>query len=943
MTLLSGKGLGGIIHRKSSVSSTIASILAESLSPGIINLGKLVNIQFDSPIGVDINSISNNTLDADTATVTLVDKLAIENGGVVATFNVLGVTAGNYSLDVVGNEVLDTQGAVGTDTNLGTLVLSDSPVASIPTSTAMPELTSATLGTNIPVALELTHSSGINQSTLNNSSLEIVDEITGNTTGTVTFVNATDVMGTVTANFLFNIPSDGRYRLQIPQDGFRSANGEQAIEQTISTLYSNLEGPIWPREGNLTFSDKVSREVFFQYGGRCTGGSGKIDSAVQPNLSEIRGNCERYRITNTDHSFAYQRFNFRTLSIGQDPSPFEGNSYFPGQTLFKVRMMVSKLPTSGNLEVIRLIQSNAAGNYSSIRITPAGEVLHFRDETQVSVTGNFITENTWFNVGFDTNPADRSHQILFRLDSASTWESLANFGVYYNSSGGQINQLRYGIVSRGTSNTGEDVEVYVDTLLSSATNDQAVLDQLQYLAGSGCRDRTTDKARIALVYADGLFRNATHAQVRYSTDSNLASGVLTTPTVNLADAEYHNSRWTLESLSAGTNYYYQFDILDKDSNVIYTSDTYRFRTLATDNSSFSMLVSGCITPGAYARSYVPLSPVASYAESATDWVGFECTGDFTYADTGNAEDPWQFPAEDVVNFEHVIRQVCTDRFLHRIFKAGMVFSMADDHVVTNNIDAQYSPGNALENRVPSQIPNLVPVYTDNITVGELWTRGYSVFNAWFSGQQLEPASPGALYGATNFGDTRILRVDARYERREDLNQYVSPTQFQWLKDEITNFGASSQTILHIFCNNSWAIEGSKDSEGWERIALAEYQELMEHIYTVVPSTKRVLVNSGDNHKGYAFHNYSYRNGQVGTAVNPFVGEIISAGITNTFHNNPISATYRILEYSQSGVGGRDLIKVSGTLYEQAANTAGLNVKIWNANTLEVDQQIFSRS
>ena len=902
--------------------AAVATALVDALPiEATNNIRQSVSVLYSSDAGINMDSITDTSLTAvdgsTAAAVTLVDKFSSANG-IIARYGVTMPSSGNYTLTAVSSEISDNDGAVGTDTPLGSVISSARPTVRFDAaSTDFPKLTTPDLGSNIPLQLIFEHPNGIDATTVDANTIEVRD-IDNNVRGVTGLTGTTALSATeLQADFTLRLDNGGQFDIFVVSNGFTATSGEQVARTRVGGFSGSITPPVFPRVCPVHwFVDDVAKLMFNQFAGYISRYDGEQVLAQQPLASNLRGNCLKLTCSTNLGASSYYYWGVRGIGVGTRTNPFQGSFVQTARIQHVIRVMIAKRPASAEIELARLVVNG--GDAPQFRLSASGELVLYSGQTLAASTGFTPAANQWFEINFDCNPSARNMIARWRLPGGM-WNEFYNNGNHFTSTTRNMSGIQLGIVNC-YANTGEPVEVWLDKISSGANE----VDQIDgdanrgwYLLGSGCRDATDTEAKLSAVYPDGLFRNGAAVRVQYSLDSTFASGVITTPKKSVFIATHHNTTFDLSGLTPGTNYYYRFQVLNVSDQVIYETENYRFYTLPTDNSEISTLISSCVNEGAYLRPYTSLRPVGDIAEAETNYYGFMGLGDFGYADAftgGSPPDIHKTAAYTTEMFEATIRQTAHDLWMERLFRFGVLNTMADDHNTTQNADARIAPGGPLANEAPTDT-FLNPdnyVYPAGVTLEQLWVRGLEVYDAWFGDNYLDNAGPGLKYGTRLFGHTRFVRIDTRIDRRPDLGIYVGATQETWLKNVITAFGSSPiEKVMHILTNASWTDQGSKISEGWRNFDQVGWEEIQQHIYDNVPSSKRIVIHRGDDHLGYAGTTHSYRDGSEIVAQPPYVGEFVWSGIAENFHDYPIPATYRVFQYSNPSVSEGELIRVTG--------------------------------
>ncbi|MCB1788333.1 MAG: hypothetical protein KDJ33_18905, partial [Gammaproteobacteria bacterium] len=220
-----------------------------------------------------------------------------------------------------------------------------------------------------------------------------------------------------------------------------------------------------------------------------------------------------------------------------------------------------------------------------------------------------------------------------------------------------------------------------------------------------------------------------------------------------------------------------------------------------------------------------------------------------------------------------------------------VIYQPDDHEFINDGDARHAPGGSMASTLANSYSGdqTGGSYSAGTTLSDLWTAGLTAHADVFTDHWISPAASGKLYQVKTFGRVHIVQIDTRTQRNPSTPTYIDEdgAQKAWLKARLDDFAndANANTCF-IIGQSGFGQFTTKSSEGWERIAATEFAEIIDYIYSSaggsgIPSSKRVLFISGDDHLGHCQHS------EIETASNPAMadpikGELRAAGCAASF-------------------------------------------------------------
>lgn len=508
--------------------------------------------------------------------------------------------------------------------------------------------------------------------------------------------------------------------------------------------------------------------------------------------------------------------------------------------------------------------------------------------------------------------------------------------------------LALGPTANTFSGAGE-TSIYIDGFSTSDRSEDDVLGRYT-IAGSGCRDVAGDSLALAMVVPDGLFA-ATHARVQYSTDSGLASPSATS-FVALSGASHSVLPLPISGLTAGTRYYYRFQVATADDagSVIWSSDIYTARTLRGSSftpGKWAFGVTSCNVQSGLAHPYDIEEKITEQADAdGSDWLGIYHIGDQGYEGDASGSRGLETDygsAETTDDFQQMLREFVCDHAYEDKCHRGMFLGLPDDHQIINDSDGRMRPGGSLASTLANSFSGVQGTYSATITCGELYINGMAVFDSWYCSHYINPPTAGERYKSWVDGDARIVLIDTRTERIPGSGQ-VSATQLAWIKSEVDAFASSAtERWLFFVSNGGWNAKNTKPAEGWERLNAAQYYNLITYIDANLPSTKRACILRGDDHCGYLIQQRHETASDV-LATNPALGpECVFSGVaigTYSSSDGPdVLARYPI---GESGYpGSTDMMRVSGGLItiDDAANT--VNAKAWSPENTNLNHTVVS--
>jgi hypothetical protein len=466
----------------------------------------------------------------------------------------------------------------------------------------------------------------------------------------------------------------------------------------------------------------------------------------------------------------------------------------------------------------------------------------------------------------------------------------------------------------------------------------AEMDVDVYISGSGVRDVVQDEVAAALFCPDGLFAGATQARIRYATGSDPTGGTAGSWVAFSGNRERNILPISQTGLTSGTAYSLQFEVGDVSNNVIYTSDAYRFRTLAAAGVEQAAQI-------AYASCHFQTPVGHPYRddqyildEAGEFYRGTLHLGDQGYEMGGPPQilEPYLdgFPPETPEEFERQLREFCNDFVLHATFKRGTYSCTPDDHQWMNDADGNTAPGGSEASTLANAWPGRrSDDYGAGTTLADLYTAGLTdCFDPWWTNHFINAPTPGVRYTHWVDGCVERILLDDRVDsiaRYNATNNYISTTQMTWLQDRIDNLEPTT-TFLVIAAQAAIADYSAKPGEGWEAEGLTQFRAFLDYLIANVPSTVQVVFPTGDDHVGYALHRV------LTTPTNPtlpanFLGEIrCSAGATMIFRTSLTSASWK---FDQSTVAATDaIIRGSGVMFNISDDASTIDLGVYMAGS-----------
>lgn len=702
-----------------------------------------------------------------------------------------------------------------------------------------------------------------------------------------------------------------------------------------------------PFRGFHTLVDQISLDMH-NLGAQSTSrltGAATFGIAESPG-NDLRGNCLRLSALHgeTDKAFIYQTLVFGTNTWSDTGT---GVSRSTPRMNLRVRMMLEVLPGTGGQCNCAAVET--ASDTFSISITDTGSLLARQalsgtTSTLATATAG-IVPGQWFELRLTRDATNNALVYAYKKEGESSWTTIYSSGTVPGTTAQGVSLIRLGILGFDGTSSATTCIVWVDDFATSNLNFNDT-DRHWYIAGSGCRDANQTRANPVIIYPAELFRNATQARVEYATNESF-TGAATSSWTPLSNRQHSALGLPLTGLTPDTQYYYRFQIGDAGGTVLFTSETYKFRTFPLKGAEwdipYAFHVASCIYAHSGAHPYNDLEPVTNLANTTNNrWLGTWFQGDWGYEEGNKFDtliDPDISVYETESDFQQLCREVACDIPLNELLKAGVFASQADDHEFINDRDARDAPGGPLASTAATTIDSR---YSDGLTVSQIYSNGYSVYDAWFLnhfiGLQPYSAISDGRYFSRSFGTTRWLQIDVRRERRPDLSRFVSPAQLSWLNAEIAAFGSDPvEKTLYIFSAGGFSQFTSKSGESWEFNALTEYRNLMTHIYSSVPPEKRVIILSGDDHLGYWIHNKGWNNGAYTSAL-PFAGEIKSSSICSGYYRPSDSIVSSNAIYTRTRLNpglannNTNVLRSSGIVVEQNAEGTEILIQFWYNGT-----------
>jgi hypothetical protein len=610
------------------------------------------------------------------------------------------------------------------------------------------------------------------------------------------------------------------------------------------------------KRGFHTYCDTISREMWGLSDGESTAGDTDISLASQPS-GDVRDKCLAFT-TSGGAGTGFVETEFQYLPHGAVIESASLVTSFAEMWLrFRFLVSTATTPSSGQLSLVAL---RASGNTVYRLLLNANGTLDL--ETKPASSGSLtsagtgstaITYGQFFEVIIHIDQDSATATVKLKRDSDESYST--EISATSISTPAPVEGMRFGPSANTLSGNGSTT-VYVDDFAVSDRQEADVANRF-YIAGSGCRDVDSTSLAMALFVPDGLF-GATHARVQYSTSSDFSSPSATALTA-IGGKSSDVLPLTATGLIAGMRYYYRFQVSTSSSasDIAWTSDTYEARTLFITNPSGgkrAICVGSCADQNSISHPYDVEENLLTQVESdASNYLGFFHLGDQGYetVDFGiSSLDPSPVP-EDTGGFERQLRQFFADHAYEQITKAGVFVGLPDDHQFINDGDGRMRPGGALASTLANDWSAKQATYSASTTLSDLYTAGMTVFDDWFTDHWFSRPTAGERYKSWVDGNTRIVMVDTRTERNPSTPIMVSTTQLDWIKGQVDDFAANASELFLVFlCNGGWNTQNTKASEGWERVAAAQYYDLITYLDTNLPTTKRCVVLRGDDHAGY---------------------------------------------------------------------------------------------
>lgn len=683
-----------------------------------------------------------------------------------------------------------------------------------------------------------------------------------------------------------------------------------------------------PIAGMRVFSDAISLTVFGLNEGVTESGDGVVQLASNPDTSNPRDQLiECSTAAGTGHAFHAELLRF----LAHDSLMPEGSSTAANDpetvdtTMSSVYWQCEFVPVSGEAKFFAAYADSSQ----------ATELFYFGIADAGDGTFRFVTNGT---VG--TRAHTYGDMVKARLSrtaaGAITLES--NMGGSWLSEGSLTSQTTTAITSFrwGCFGATKATDIrYSATSISDTGFTE--MDRNFYDIGSGTRAFDQTRATPVMCIPDGMFTGQTQARVRWAAGSDPSTG---TPTawVALTNRQQNAIPLPITGLAANTRYSYQFEVGNASDAVVWTSEAYSFKTLQTLGSSAagSFAVEGCHAQVPFAH---PYRDTQHTLDNIDDNHLFTLHGGDMGYEAGATANLARYMRNsyptDADGFERVLRDYFSDYDMHRLQKAGPYIAIADDHAVINNVD--------LDGRGSTQLANdfqpgkVVSPGWGTATVGDLWTAGLSVQDAWFYSHQYDlPADEGAepaRYWKLGHGETEYLFLDTRWTRTEAANRQVSIQQKAWIDAQIDALQSTTKLVI-IFGQTPFTNFTAKTGDSWEGVAQTQYNSLVDYVAANLPTGCKALFVASDDHVGFLFHDEVTTATNTSTPAN-IIGEVTAAGGANRYRfDNPdtSSALWRLNPGSfTTGNIGRTYIKTSGVLVDVNAT----------ANAIELSAQVDS--
>lgn len=702
------------------------------------------------------------------------------------------------------------------------------------------------------------------------------------------------------------------------------------------------------KRGFHTFSDTISRTMWGGDVRDVSTGDLSISLESQPVTSEPRDKCLRfhsasgagsgrslYPIHYMPHGLAYDDENLvkshPTLWIRQ-----------------RVLITTASAPSSGSISVMEFqhgdesvyrVVANSDGTLTlSTGATGVGTL------TPRGTGSTAITFGQWFEIILAIDSAGATASVKLKREGDNDYSTEISASDIPNAS--EVAAFAIGPTINTLSGNGE-TSIYVDGFAVSDRSEADVLKRY-VIAGSGCRDVSADTMALALVVPDGLFAG-TYARVQYSREPGFLVPNATS-FVAVSGAASSVLPILVSGLSAGTRYYYHFQVATADDAgaIVWTSETYQARTLrstAKIAGKTNIVVSSCNHAYGAAHPYeIEENHISQVAADSGDLLMFMHVGDQGYeganaASRGIEQD--YGTAESYDDYEQMLREFVSDHAYHELMRAGMFLGQPDDHQFINDGDGRMKPGESLATVLANDWGGRQGTYQSGTTLGDLWTWGITSIDNWYSGHYLDKPTVGARYKSWVDGDTRIVLVDTRTERNPDTPIMVSTAQLSWIKDQIDEFVESSSKFLVFVCNGGWNERNTKTSEGWERVAPGQYYELMTYLNTHLPSTKKCCIARGDDHCGYLVQTVHETASGV-SVTNASIGpEMVFSGVAaSSFGSSGGSGVPHRYPIGDEGYPPANrMIRVSGGLLTIDHGAGVINAKAWAPEANNLDAEI----
>lgn len=617
-----------------------------------------------------------------------------------------------------------------------------------------------------------------------------------------------------------------------------------------------------------------------------TASGGAIALADNPVSGDLRARVLRLDCPDGNDDLAYMRSQLVRLPHGALPTTVNAAASLT-QCWLRLRIMID----------VDVAPDNGSDVWAAKLRTSGGADLAILKLIYVSATGKFrfglgSTVATGFAAGREFAPGQwhdvilgyhesTSITLMTRLAGESDYTTEATGGTITGT--GTVGTIHYGITRASwTAGPAYGLRMCLDRLAVSHVS--AADAQWERLAiGSGVRDVTQTAVSAVLMAPPGLFA-ADAARFVVATDPSFTDPIYGTD-VALSSVVHGAVRLPIVSgLVPSIQHYGRIDVLAAGS-VVWTSDTYKFHTLPVAGQALAQRwwMASCHTSRATHHPYDASEAICDLIEAdGIPYMGMIHNGDqgYEYSSQTQADDDYGVGAGGyaptaAAEYECIYREFLSDPSHERARHLGPQIIQPDDHEIVDDADGNMRPGgSSADTMAATYRPGIYPA---GVTLGDLWDAGLAPHRAIFTDAWIERAGP--YYRAWSSGRARIVLIDSRTERDPTAQTWVNRDgkQLDWIMAQIDAFADDRGANLLILVNNTaFGLLAAKSSEGWERHAQAELDEVVDHIYDVVQQDKRVLCVSGDDHVGYCFHSAITTDAHP-VMSEPFVGELKSSG------------------------------------------------------------------